>query len=258
MCNATGHWGTSCSTCLCGMDPIIKTLTSNCGIVSGHQDERQERLFFSEVNATIQEMGAYLLLPKTTKVHAALPTNSMACTVIHKTYINIVLDPITAIGFAAQYVSNWFTCILSIQPSRFKQSALSNPKINFTNSAHCHIGPLVTSPLTVVCVLWGYWIEKNKQNTFKLDKCLTKAMLRIKTQNLLLFQEIHRLSFGNQHKIWHLFELPLCTHCPSTSSEKILCIKSTYRTSIYCIHRSEVSTALWKHVGLHGWRYAPD
>lgn len=37
---------------------------------------------FVEDDATLQEMGAYLLLPETTKVHAALPTNSMACTVI--------------------------------------------------------------------------------------------------------------------------------------------------------------------------------
>ena len=47
-------------------------------IVSGHQDVRQERLFFTEVDATSQEMGACLLLPKTTKVHAALPSNLMA------------------------------------------------------------------------------------------------------------------------------------------------------------------------------------
>lgn len=50
--------------------------------LSGHQNVQREHLCFFEVDATLQEMGAYLLLPETTKVHAALPTNSMACTVI--------------------------------------------------------------------------------------------------------------------------------------------------------------------------------
>lgn len=40
-------------------------------IVSGHHDVQQEHLFFTEVDATLQDVGAYLLLPKTTKVHAA-------------------------------------------------------------------------------------------------------------------------------------------------------------------------------------------
>lgn len=93
-------------------------------IVSEHQDVRQQHLFFTEVDATLQEMGAYLLLPKTTKVHAALPTNSMACTVIHKTYINITLNPIIPIGFAAQCVSILFTCIQSIQSSHFLNKVL--------------------------------------------------------------------------------------------------------------------------------------
>lgn len=57
----------------------------------------------------------YLLLPETTKVHATLPTNSMACTVSYKTYINITLDPIMRIGSAAQCVSILFTCIQRIQ-----------------------------------------------------------------------------------------------------------------------------------------------
>lgn len=47
-------------------------------------------------------MGVYLLLPKTTKVHAALPTNLMACTVIVKMYTNTTINPKMLIGFAAQ------------------------------------------------------------------------------------------------------------------------------------------------------------
>lgn len=62
-------------------------------------------VFLLKSTATLQDMGTYLLLPKTTKVHAALSTNLMACTVIHKTYINITLNPIIIIGFAAQCVS---------------------------------------------------------------------------------------------------------------------------------------------------------
>lgn len=71
-------------------------------VVSGHQDVQQEHLFFTEVDATLQGIGAYLLLLKTTKVHAALPTKLMVCTVIHKTYINIILNPIRLIWFAAK------------------------------------------------------------------------------------------------------------------------------------------------------------
>lgn len=71
-------------------------------------------VFFTEVDATLQEIGAHLLLPKTTKVHAAVPTNSMACTVIHKTYINIILNPIILTGFAAQCVRISFTFVQNI------------------------------------------------------------------------------------------------------------------------------------------------
>lgn len=35
-------------------------LTWHYMIVSGHQDVRQEHVFFTEVDATLQEMGAYL------------------------------------------------------------------------------------------------------------------------------------------------------------------------------------------------------
>lgn len=83
-----------------------------------------KNMFFTEVDAFLQEMGAYLLLPKTTKVHAALPTNSMACTVSHKTYINITLNPIILTGFAAQCVRILFTCIQSIQSSHFSNKVL--------------------------------------------------------------------------------------------------------------------------------------
>lgn len=104
--------------------------------------------FFTAVDATLQEMGAYLLLPKTTKVHAALPTNLMACTVIHKTYINITLHPIVLTGFAAQCVRiciRLYTKYTII--TFFKQSAISNlkKKKEFNNSIHCHSRPLTTS-----------------------------------------------------------------------------------------------------------------
>lgn len=38
-----------------------------------------------------KSIGALSIIAKTTKVHAALLTNSMACTVSHKTYIKIIL-----------------------------------------------------------------------------------------------------------------------------------------------------------------------
>lgn len=102
--------------------------------------------FLTAVDATLQEMGAYLLLPKTTKVHAALPTNLMACTVIHKMYINITLHPIVLTGFAAQCVRMFISLYTKYTIITFlKQSAISNQKKKeFNNTIHCHTRPLTT------------------------------------------------------------------------------------------------------------------
>ena len=70
--------------------------------------------FFTAVDATLQEMGAYLLLPKTTKVHAALPTNLMACTVIHKTYINITPSPYSTNRVCSTMCSHFYSLVYKV------------------------------------------------------------------------------------------------------------------------------------------------
>lgn len=86
-----------------GTDLVHMTLY-NCFWTS-RRATRTFVFFYTKVDATIQEMGVYLLLPKTTKVHAALPTNLMACTVIVKMYTNTTINPRILTGFAAQCVS---------------------------------------------------------------------------------------------------------------------------------------------------------